>query len=119
MDQDSYLRLAPPVTLADLKARIAQAPEGVLPVYVIVYEDKYETALGDGEFLYAEWAYLERATAAKACEDFTEGCATYSMARADLTYDAETDTFGRTSHSGLLIRRYDADSFVDFLTGEG
>ena len=119
MDRDSYLRLAPPVSLASLKARIAQAPDGVLYAYVIVYEDKYETVFGDGEFLYAEWAYLDRATAAKACEDFTEGCATYTIRRAELTYDGERDTFSRVHNVGFWIRRYDADSIVSFLTGEG
>ncbi len=119
MDTESYLRLAPPVSLAGLKARIAQAPGRVLPVYVIVYEDAYETALGDGEFLYAEWAYLDRATAAKACEDFTDGFATYTIRRAELTYDGETETFSRVHNVGFWIRRYDAGSIVSFLTGEG
>ena len=119
MDTQSYLKLAPPVSLASLKVRIAQAPDGVLYAYVIVYEDAYETALGDGEFLYAEWAYLDQATAAKACEDFTEGCATYTIRRAELTYDGETETFSRVHDVGFWIRRYDAGSIVSFLTGEG
>ena len=119
MDRESYLRLAPPVSLADVKHRIAQAPDGVLFAYVIVYEDKYETAMGDGEFIYAEWAYLDRATAAKACEDFTEGCASYTIRRAELTYDVKTDRFSRVHDVGGWIRRYDANSIVSFLTGEG
>ena len=118
MDRESYLKLAAPISLEGLKTRISRAPDGVLPVYVIVYEDKYETALGDGEFLYAEWAYLDRDTAERACETFTEGCAHYSMSRADLTYDAERDTFGRTGDSGAWIGQYNANCFVGFLTGE-
>ncbi len=119
MDQDSYLRLAPPVSREALTHRVAQSPDGVLFAYVIVYEDAYETAMGDGEFLYAEWAYLDRIVAARACEAFTEGCATYTIRRAELTYDGDTDRFSRVHDVGGWIRRYDAESIVSFLTGEG
>ena len=118
MRKESYLELAPPVTLEELKALIAQAPGGVLPVYPIVYEDKYETAMGDGCFLYTKWVYLDQATAERACQEFTDGLAHYGFRTDDLTYDAATDTFDRTKTSGGSIEGYDAYSFVEFLTGK-
>ena len=48
-----------------------------------------------------------------------QGCATYTIRRAELTYDGDTDRFSRVHDVGGWIRRYDAESIVSFLTGEG
>jgi len=42
---------------------VRTARGGRLPVYVVLYEDRYETTFGDGEFHYFEAAFLDRPAA--------------------------------------------------------
>ncbi len=43
--------------------KICAAPERRLPVYVVLHEDKYESAFGDGDFRYFESAHLDEEAA--------------------------------------------------------
>ncbi len=48
--------------------RVLSAPGGRLPVYVVLFEDLYESALGDGIFRYFEAAYTDEAAARRHIE---------------------------------------------------
>lgn len=50
----------------DLRRRL---PSGAFPVFLVMLEDGYETAFGDGKFLYAERAYWSRVPAEQFLED--------------------------------------------------
>lgn len=53
----------PPPRQGRLYQHVAALPEGRTPVYVVLDEDTYETAFGDGEFHYFAGAFLDEQAA--------------------------------------------------------
>jgi hypothetical protein len=98
-----------PITEDALRALIDAAPDRALVIYVVHYEDKYETVLGDGMYFYFAWAYRDKAAAEQACAAFTEGFASYTAGPNHLTYDPEDGGFSAPVYAAALIGDWQSD----------
>ncbi len=98
-----------PITEDALRALSAAAPDRTLVIYVIYYEDKYETTLGDGFYLYFAWAYRDEKAAAAASAAFTEGFAIYSASPYPLTYDPANGQFSPPTYAAALTGDWTSD----------
>ena len=98
-----------PIDETALRALIDAAPDRALTVYVVHYEDKYETSLGDGLYYYFAWAYRSRAAAEAACAQFTEGFASYTTGPVPLTYDTADGGFSAPVYAAALTGDWESD----------
>jgi len=98
-----------PITEDALRALIDAAPDRALVIYVVHYEDKYETTLGDGLYYYFAWAYRDQGAADQACAAFTEGFASYTAGPTHLTYDPENGRFSAPVYGAALTGDWESD----------
>ena len=98
-----------PITEDALRALIDAAPNRALTIYVVHYEDKYETTLGDGLYLYFAWAYRQQEAALAACAALTEGFASYEATEWYLTYDPADGLFNSPVNAAAITGDWTSD----------
>lgn len=98
-----------PISEDALRTLVDTAPDRTLVVYVIHYEDRYETLLGDGLYYYFAWAYRTQEAAEAACTAFSEGFACYSTGPYPLTYDLSSGAFSAPVYAAALTGEWVSD----------
>ncbi len=105
---------------AAVTSMLPRSPSGEAPVYLVLCEDRYETALGDGRFLYPACAFLDEGAARERLRTLESDEASSGQSTLGYRYTLKTvrlriDEARRALTADLNIEPYEHFSLSDVL----